>query len=215
MTWDDPMDKPTVTVAQQIARAAITLQGQRTGHVPKAVTVILTEDTLVVTLHDALSPAEKALATTPAGAAQVQGYHRQLFSSSSESLVWRSARQPRKSRRRPGPWYMPSRKALWCRCSCWPTGYLRVPGAVMDREITHENGGSAMLVLSRKQMESVVVGGPNSLERMLTVTVLEIDDGRVRLGFEVNEDVPVHRQEVWERIRANGRPSVSSEDRVV
>jgi uncharacterized protein YbcI len=80
------MDKSTVTVAEQIAQAAIALQEKRTGHVPKAVTVVLTEDTLVVTLHDALSPAEKALARTPAGAAQVQEYHRQLFGNSSESL---------------------------------------------------------------------------------------------------------------------------------
>ena len=40
----------------------------------------------MVTLHGALSPAEKALAKTPAGAAQVQEFHRQLFTSSSESL---------------------------------------------------------------------------------------------------------------------------------
>ena len=34
----------------------------------------------------ALSPAEKALARTEAGAAQIQEFHRQLFTSSSESL---------------------------------------------------------------------------------------------------------------------------------
>ncbi len=62
-----------------------------------------------------------------------------------------------------------------------------------------------MLVLSRKQLESVVVGGPNGFDRMLKVTVLGIHGGRVRLGFEVNQDFPVHRWEVWERIRANGR----------
>lgn len=49
-------------------------------------TVLLGEDTLVVTLHDALTPAEKALARTPEGAAQVQEFHRQLFSSESESM---------------------------------------------------------------------------------------------------------------------------------
>jgi uncharacterized protein YbcI len=48
--------------------------------------VVLSEDTLVVTLHGALSPAEKDLARTPTGAAQVQEFHRQLFTSSSESL---------------------------------------------------------------------------------------------------------------------------------
>ena len=61
-----------------------------------------------------------------------------------------------------------------------------------------------MLVLSRKKRESVVVGGANGFERMLKVTVLELSAGRVRLGFEVSEDFPVHRSEVWERIRAKG-----------
>jgi carbon storage regulator len=62
-----------------------------------------------------------------------------------------------------------------------------------------------MLVLSRKNMESVVVGGSGRFERMLKVTVLEIKNGTVRLGFEADASVPVHRAEVWERIReANG-----------
>ena len=59
-----------------------------------------------------------------------------------------------------------------------------------------------MLVLTRKSMESVVVGGSGRFERMLKVTVLEIKNGRVRLGFEADASVPVHRSEVWERIRA-------------
>ena len=63
-----------------------------------------------------------------------------------------------------------------------------------------------MLVLSRKSQESVVVGGSDGFEPMLKVTVLEIDCGRVRLGFEVDREVPVHRLEVWERIRAGRRP---------
>jgi uncharacterized protein YbcI len=40
----------------------------------------------VVTLHGALSEAEKALARNPEGAAQIQDFHRQLFASASESL---------------------------------------------------------------------------------------------------------------------------------
>jgi carbon storage regulator CsrA len=70
-----------------------------------------------------------------------------------------------------------------------------------------------MLVLSRKQMESVVVSGPDGFDRMLKVTVLGIRGERVRLGFEVNKDFPVHRWEVWERIRANGRPYGLRQDR--
>ena len=59
-----------------------------------------------------------------------------------------------------------------------------------------------MLVLSRKRQQSVVVGGPDRSERVLTVTVLEISRGQVRLGFEAEDDLRVHRWEVWERIRA-------------
>ena len=62
-----------------------------------------------------------------------------------------------------------------------------------------------MLVLSRKPEESVVIGEPHSFERLLKVTVLEIRGGKVRLGFEASADFPVHRWEVWERIRAGGR----------
>ena len=80
------MNASTLTMAQQVAQAARLLQEQRTGHAPRAVTVVLSEDTLVVTLHEALSPAEKLLARTPDGAAQVQEFHRQLFQSSVELL---------------------------------------------------------------------------------------------------------------------------------
>ncbi len=73
-------------IAQQLAHMAGVLQQQRTGLAPKSVTAVLSDDTLVVTLHDALTPAEKALARTPQGAAQVQEFHRQLFSTSSEPM---------------------------------------------------------------------------------------------------------------------------------
>ncbi len=80
------MEKLASSVAQQIAEAAIAFQQQRTGHEPKSVAVILSENTLVITLHGALSPAETALAKSPAGAAQVQEFHRQLFSDAADSL---------------------------------------------------------------------------------------------------------------------------------
>ncbi len=80
------MIEPTPTMAQQVAEAVMDFQQQTTGHAPKAVTVVLSQDTLVVTLHDALSPAEKDMARSPAGAAKVQEFHRQLFSNSSQPL---------------------------------------------------------------------------------------------------------------------------------
>jgi uncharacterized protein YbcI len=80
------MDKNMLTMAQQVAQAASDFEKQRTGHTPKAVTVVLGGDTLVITLHGALTPAEEALARSPEGAAQVQEFHRQLFANSSGLL---------------------------------------------------------------------------------------------------------------------------------
>ena len=68
------------------------------------------------------------------------------------------------------------------------------------------------MVLSRKDRESVVVGGSGGFEKLLRVTVLEIKDGRVQLGFEADSEIPMHRSEVWERIRASGRPDSLGED---
>jgi len=80
------MNNASQTVAEQIAEMASALQQQRTGHAPRAVTVVLSEDTLVVTLHDALSLAERSLARTLEGAAQVQEFHRQLFASCTDEM---------------------------------------------------------------------------------------------------------------------------------
>jgi carbon storage regulator len=69
-----------------------------------------------------------------------------------------------------------------------------------------------MLVLSRKSKESVVVGGRGRFEPELKVTVLEIKNGSVRLGFEADASVPVHRAEVWERIRESRQAGESQEN---
>ena len=86
------MDQAVLTMAQQVAQAASAFQQRRTGHAPKAVTVVLSEDMLVITLHEALTPAEKTLAKNSEGAAQVQEFHRQLFQSSAESL-WKEIKR--------------------------------------------------------------------------------------------------------------------------
>ena len=79
------MESLDPSMAQQIAQAAIAFQNQRTG-MPKSVAVVLSGDTLLITLHGALSPAEKALAQSPEGAAQVQEFHRQLFTNAADHL---------------------------------------------------------------------------------------------------------------------------------
>ena len=59
-----------------------------------------------------------------------------------------------------------------------------------------------MLVLARKSRESVVVGAADKLNEVVRVTVVEVRGGTVKLGFEAGNEVPIHRAEVWERIRA-------------
>ena len=80
------MNKSDPTMAQQVAEAASAFQQRRTGHAPQSVSVVLSENVLVITLHGALTAAEKAVSQEPAGAADVQEFHRQLFHNSSDWL---------------------------------------------------------------------------------------------------------------------------------
>jgi uncharacterized protein YbcI len=73
-------------MAEKVAQAAMAFEQRRTGHTPKWVTVVMCETTLVITLHEALSPAEMVLAKTPAGAAQVQAFHHGLFANAAEAM---------------------------------------------------------------------------------------------------------------------------------
>jgi carbon storage regulator CsrA len=64
-----------------------------------------------------------------------------------------------------------------------------------------------MLVLTRKNRESVVIGRPDDQEAVMVITILSVEGGRVRLGFEADSTMPIHRREVWDRIcngNANG-----------
>ena len=72
--------------SKELAQIALSMQSDRTGHTPKAVTVVASEETVVLTLHEALTPAEKILARTETGAAKVEQYHRALFAVSCDEL---------------------------------------------------------------------------------------------------------------------------------
>jgi uncharacterized protein YbcI len=80
------MHEPQASMAQQIARAATAFEQERTGHAPTSVTVVLSDDALVIALRGALSEAEKAVARDPDGAAKVQEFHRQLFATAAGTL---------------------------------------------------------------------------------------------------------------------------------
>jgi hypothetical protein len=76
----------SAAVSKELADIALAMQSERTGHTPKAVTVVASDETVVVTLHEALTPAEKVLARTEAGASKVEDYHRALFAVSCNEL---------------------------------------------------------------------------------------------------------------------------------
>jgi uncharacterized protein YbcI len=74
-------------MSQQIAEAVSAFQQRSTGHMPKSVAIAMSDETVVATLQDALSPAERALAKSAAGAVQMQDFHRQLFINSCDPLL--------------------------------------------------------------------------------------------------------------------------------
>ncbi|MFO0011422.1 MAG: carbon storage regulator CsrA [Planctomycetota bacterium] len=56
-----------------------------------------------------------------------------------------------------------------------------------------------MLVLSRHRDESIMIGDD------VIVTIVDIRGDKVRLGIEAPNDIPVHRQEVYEAIKRENR----------
>ena len=80
------MDQVNSTVTERLAQAARKFQTEQTGRTPTNVTVVISEDTLVFTLHEVLSPAEQKLAQSAQGAANLREYHERLFGNSVASL---------------------------------------------------------------------------------------------------------------------------------
>lgn len=56
-----------------------------------------------------------------------------------------------------------------------------------------------MLVLSRQRDESIIIGDK------VVVTIVDIRGDKVRLGIEAPNEIPVHRQEVYEAIQRENR----------
>lgn len=53
-----------------------------------------------------------------------------------------------------------------------------------------------MLILTRNIGESITIGDD------ITITVTDVRQYQVRVGIDAPAGVPVHRQEIYERIRA-------------
>lgn len=56
-----------------------------------------------------------------------------------------------------------------------------------------------MLVLTRNKGQAIKIGDD------ITIMVFECDGHKVKLGIEAPKDISVHREEVFDRIKAEGK----------
>lgn len=67
--------------------------------------------------------------------------------------------------------------------------------------VTNRMESIAMLVLSRKINESIIIGDD------IVITIVDIRGDKVRVGINAPQKVPVHRQEVYEAIERERKVS--------
>lgn len=56
-----------------------------------------------------------------------------------------------------------------------------------------------MLILTRRPNETLMIGDS------VTVRILGIHGNQVKIGIDAPRDVPVHREEIFERIKREGQ----------
>ena len=61
-----------------------------------------------------------------------------------------------------------------------------------------------MLVLSRRQGESIVIGGD------VVVTIVEVRGGQVRVGIDAPRSIEVHREEIYQEVARENLEAVRS-----
>ncbi len=61
-----------------------------------------------------------------------------------------------------------------------------------------------MLILTRKQDESIII------DDKIEITVISIDEGKVRLGISAPKEIAVHRKEVYLDIQAENKKAAES-----
>lgn len=64
-----------------------------------------------------------------------------------------------------------------------------------------------MLVLSRKKDEKIIILLGDGV--IVECTVVEIQGGKVRLGWNAPKDIPIHREEVFKAILREGKTNAN------
>lgn len=65
-----------------------------------------------------------------------------------------------------------------------------------------------MLILTRRISESIIVGDD------VKITVLGVKGNQVRLGIDAPKDLPVHREEIYERIQQEKKSGTNHDTEV-
>lgn len=65
-----------------------------------------------------------------------------------------------------------------------------------------------MLVLSRKKEEGIIIDGD------IEIKVIDIDDGRVRLGIEAPKNKEIFRTELYVKIQKENKEAIGEKDKL-
>tara|TARA_Y100000588_G_C13643947_1_gene664981 strand:+ start:193 stop:447 length:255 start_codon:yes stop_codon:yes gene_type:complete len=65
-----------------------------------------------------------------------------------------------------------------------------------------------LLILSRRENESIIIDGN------ISITVVDIGDGRVRIGIDAPSEMEIHRKEVHDRIKNETKVAAIASNRL-